>query len=623
MDKPTDWTTKDLERYELAVENALLLAERTDSIVNELTGLGTTADKGRAGRPDTTQDWMDPDELEALYEHNGMARRLIDIIPDECIRRGWKITDPGGDSDLFNHEERRLGLVKKVADGMRWGRLYGGAVILMVVEDGEDDWSKPMRLEKVKRLQNLVVFDYNECSVINYESNIHNPNYRAASMWQLTPTEGYWNDTGGADWEADQKRRQEETISAGWGGKLSNVHHSRVLYFPGGLLPPSRRFERGGFDLPIMEYIFEAVRDLTSVVQGASTVAQELRRTILKIDGFGASQVGDQSDLVRSRIRAIQMGMSVLNWAVVGDGDEIEQQTADVRGFNDLSDLMWQMLAGVTGMSITRLRGDAPGGLSTDDKSGRANWTDVIAAIQQHYLLDILLRLYSVMYAADEGPTKGKMPEWWDIEFLPLAEPTTAETAAERKVRAETDAIYIQAGVLSAEQVASSRFGENGYQDDIQPIDHDDFNGPNQIVMAQEQERADAKYTSSVYAVPVAARGRAQFVLASLKSGKLAPEGLSADDQAAAEHLVAAPYLTREYVLGLNIWFEDNPSFPQTVSAWEVKPDVVAFYARGGQAMAARSKSVAQAQAFTIPPDSDVTPDNEALAGEEDGPAGG
>ena len=46
---------------------------------------------------------------------------------------------------------------------------------------------------------------------------------------------------------------------------------------------------------------------------------------------------------------------------------------------------------------------------------------------------------------------------------------TQTEEAAIRKTTAETDAIYLDRGVLSPQRVEDSRFGPEGYQFEIQP----------------------------------------------------------------------------------------------------------------------------------------------------------
>ena len=59
------------------------------------------------------------------------------------------------------------------------------------------------------------------------------------------------------------------------------------------------------------------------------------------------------------------------------------------------------------------------------------------------------------------GPFAGIEPDNWSIQFVPLWQNTEEQEAIVRKIVAETDAIYLDRGVLDAAEVAVSRFGGN------------------------------------------------------------------------------------------------------------------------------------------------------------------
>ena len=60
-----------------------------------------------------------------------------------------------------------------------------------------------------------------------------------------------------------------------------------------------------------------------------------------------------------------------------------------------------------------------------------------------------------------DGPFDGKQPENWSLQFIPLWQNTEEQDAVTRRTTAETDAIYIDRGVLTPDEVAISRFGGN------------------------------------------------------------------------------------------------------------------------------------------------------------------
>src|SRR5688572_20379937 len=95
---------------------------RTDSVANPLTGLGGWNDKGAAGRPNPWLLPLSDDELRTLYASNGVARRIVDIVPSRATRRGW--TAP----DIDATEHKRLRAWARTREAMQMARLHGGAV---------------------------------------------------------------------------------------------------------------------------------------------------------------------------------------------------------------------------------------------------------------------------------------------------------------------------------------------------------------------------------------------------------------------------------------------------------------------------------------------------------------
>ena len=61
--------------------------------------------------------------------------------------------------------------------------------------------------------------------------------------------------------------------------------------------------------------------------------------------------------------------------------------------------------------------------------------SDISPAAQRH----ALEQLYTVVYAAQDGPTGGRQPEGWSLTFAALDEPKESVVAETRKVVADAD----------------------------------------------------------------------------------------------------------------------------------------------------------------------------------------
>lgn len=435
------------------------LLSRYDSLVNSLSGLGGSYDKGTTARPDTTRQPLAFHELTALYRWNGYAQRYVDILAQDATRKGWKVKDSTPNVDPMKGESKRLSIPAHFREGLQWARLYGGAVIFIVVdEELPADYAtnprrlleKPLDPARLLRVRNLIVMDPSEAQPIEFEGNPRSPRFRSPSKWMLSPNAN--------------AAMQELT-----GGQV--VHHSRVIYLPGRQLPSSVRMANNGFDDSILEGAWDAVRNKTSIDQAAALLAQEIKISVMKIEGLAGLNTSDQADLFEMRMRVLARSKSLANVALVGAGEEFTTTATPFTGFEHLDGNARQALQAVTGMPAQLLFGDAPGGLNTDGESHRSLWGNIVAAYQEDRLLEPLTYVYSLIFAAKEGAFRGVTPETWEVEFNPLDQLTETQAAALEKTHAETDAIRVNAGILPAEHVARSRFSAKGYQNDMLPYD--------------------------------------------------------------------------------------------------------------------------------------------------------
>lgn len=453
------------------------------SVVNSLTGLGGINDKGAVARPNTQRAPLVDVELASLYLQGGIAQKVVRIIPEEMTRKGWKVTDDTTDPELMKEEDRRLMTRAQVKEAATWGRLFGTSLILMVTDDDipaefagkEQQWLRePLDLARVKSLQALQVFDGCEVTPMAYESDPRKVGYREPSLWSLTPVS-----TGGG-------------IIPG-----TVVHASRVLVFRGTRRPPSLRlgglggslFTSGtqSLDDSVLQHMWDAVRNLEQVSAAGAVLAQEIRENVLRIGGLEALLTSDQKTAVEKRIRLMAKMKSLLGIVMLAKDDEFTSTVNNPSGYNQLSGEAQAMLSAVSDIPQTILFGHTPAGLSTDNQSGRQSFDRKIAN-EQEKIRPELSRLYSVIFSAQEGPTSGQVPESWDLEFLPLDELTQTEEAAIRKTTADTDAVYLDRGVLSPERVESSRFGPDGYQFEIQPEEEGDEEEPGEELTPEEAE---------------------------------------------------------------------------------------------------------------------------------------
>jgi len=458
--------------------DALGAARRYDgSYHNPLTQLGNSSvDKGAAGyaswRPPFSQQ---PEQLMRMYRTWGYVRRAVDVLPDMATRRGWRI-DTDGARDVAADLDRRLRTVDRIRSVCRMGRLWGGAVVLMV-GDGED-LGTPLRVGGA--LSALQVFDGREARVGQWDDDLASPNYRRAGSWNITP------------------------YGSGVQSSLFGVHHTRCLYAGGHEAPPSYAYDLSGHDLSVMEAYFDAIRDKVSMDRSAVGLAQQMRVWALRIAGLSNAMSSQQRDSIRGRVNTFFRQLSSIGGAAIAEGDDLIQHNLSASGYADLDATARRAMAAVEGIPQSVLFGDPPSGLNTDGAAARQQMAQVVASYQRDVLEPILMRLYQVALAGEGVDTTGLR-----VVFHPLEEPSAKEQAEVRAIHAQTDASYIASGVLMADE-ARERFVGSEYSDEL-TVDDDPLDLDDDVAALAEvaASRADAKS----HKVPEAARNNARRVL--------------------------------------------------------------------------------------------------------------
>lgn len=81
-----------------------------------------------------TWDWQ---TINSLYRSHWIVRRIIDTIPADMVKNGYKILSQMAPDAIqkIQKTEKRTRTTAKILDGMKLGRLYGGAGALIMIKD--------------------------------------------------------------------------------------------------------------------------------------------------------------------------------------------------------------------------------------------------------------------------------------------------------------------------------------------------------------------------------------------------------------------------------------------------------------------------------------------------------
>jgi phage-related protein (TIGR01555 family) len=375
-------------------------------------------------------------ELEGLYEGEGFARRIIDLPAEEMVRAGYDIEGIDQDEDVRAALER-ICAMERLCDGLRWGSLYGGALVVMLVNDG-GELTDPLNMEAAKDIEQLRVYD----------------------RWEIAHQRRYLD-------PADMRFGQTEIYRVSpANGSPYEVHESRCLVFDGVPVPSRIRERNDGWGASRIQQCYDQLTRFGLGQLWANALLERAQQAVHGIpDLTNLLRNKEGENLVRRRVDLVDMTRSINNTIVIDALETYELKSTPLSGVADILDRLGLALSAVTGMPESLLFGRQQGGLNSTGKSDLDNWYAKVAQHQNTSLLPPLRKLVDVQLHVMK-----KYKEDYKIKFRPLSVPSDKDLAEIDYRKAQSYEIYVNMGALDASEVRNM-LPDDGYDiDDIKLI---------------------------------------------------------------------------------------------------------------------------------------------------------
>ncbi len=152
-----------------------------DRLQNFISGLGTAKDK-KVGTVFSFEP-IDPVQLVAMHRSDWMARKVIDIIPDDMTRewREWKADEAVVEEIEKVERAPQINIQAKVNEAMQLARLRGGAVLVLGVDSGRPE--DELVLERVGKdaLKYVHVLGRDQISYTDIDRDVNSPSMASRS----------------------------------------------------------------------------------------------------------------------------------------------------------------------------------------------------------------------------------------------------------------------------------------------------------------------------------------------------------------------------------------------------------------------------------------------------------
>ncbi len=194
-------------------------------------------------------------------------------------------------------------------------------------------------------------------------------------------------------------------------------------------------------------------------------IIQDASQGVFKMRGYLDALAADDLGTIMARLDVMDMSRSIVR-AVTLDADEgesFERQNFSWSGIRDVYEMLSLRLAASARMPVTILFGQSPAGMDATGDSDLEWFYGTIESSQHTEVKPALEYVLRLLMLSKSGPTSGKVPENWGVTFPELREIKPKAQAEIEKLIGDRDAAYIDRGILTPEEVATSRFTVDGW----------------------------------------------------------------------------------------------------------------------------------------------------------------
>lgn len=426
----------------------------TDGYYNMLNKVGTMQDNSTAWN--FKAPGVDSDaELTKLYTYNGLFAKIINRPAEDAIAKGIDLSDLGVDLEL-NVKKRLTALHwgDQMAKAEKWSRLYGGSIVVMIVNDGRGleeplDWKRATKIEELHTFERAVV----------------QPDY--SSVFPYT----FYN----LNEDKERPFGQPEFYYVYSQFGQFKVHYTRCLIFKNGNLPElimNGMYQFWG--LPVYTQIKDSLREVITAHHDGTKLLERSTLGVYKMKNLANLLSTDEGEnKVIKRLQVIDMARNIMNsMAIDGDGEDYQYINASMAGASDLIDRTCNMLSAVTDIPQTILFGRSPAGMDATGDGDMDNYYMLLGRIQKQNLKDNTEKLVKLilLQMAHEGEIDKNLPEY-EVKFYPFKQISEKEQAdiestkaTTEKTKADTAQLYVDMQALDPSEIRKKLSESDSYQ---------------------------------------------------------------------------------------------------------------------------------------------------------------
>lgn len=334
--------------------------------------------------------------VESMYRSSWVVGQVVDVVADDMTREGINMRglQSPEDAEEINQELDRLQVWDKLNKTIKWSRLYGGAIAVMMI-DGQNV-STPLNINTVAKDQfkGLIVLD----------------------RWMVVPSlEDLVTEYG----PYYGMPRYYDVITDSVGLCNQKIHYSRVIRMDGVELPYWQAIAENLWGQSVIERLEDRLTIFDSATLGAGQLVYKAHLRTYKVKGLREiiAKGGRLYDALVKQIQQIRQWQSNEGMTLMDAEDTFETHQYSFSGLDNLLMQFGQQIAGATGIPLVRLFGQSPAGFSATGESDLSNYYDNINQQQEGRMRTPLQTLLAVVSLSKLGKA---LPNSFKFDFASL-----------------------------------------------------------------------------------------------------------------------------------------------------------------------------------------------------------
>lgn len=358
--------------------------------------------------------------LTALYEGNGLFVRIIDLPAEEAVRVGLTIQgDISREAlDFYTEALDDLAWEEIFSTAIKWTRLYGGALAVMLIDD-DRGLESPLDQEHIRAVDGIMVYS---CPSVAPVLRGDEPEY-----FHVSSVAGSFV-----------------------------VHASRCLVFRGDPVSERTEIQRNAeWGLSEGRRIVQAVQRTEVTHHAAVKLLDRSVQAVFKMKGLADTVATEGGEIaVLNRLEVLNMARGLLGAVVIdAEGENYEVSRTFPKDIDGILQAARIYLCAISNIPYSILWGDGvpENSWSKGDAFSTESWYNYIAGIQSRLMKGQFNNLLSILSRCHPGPGSGrpavKFNPLWSLDEREIVEAAYKRAEAQR-TRALTVQKYVDMGTV-------------------------------------------------------------------------------------------------------------------------------------------------------------------------------